>query len=292
MKRTSIGIIGTGMLGTAVGVRLINCGHDLFAYNRTLAKTADLESHGAVICDTPRDVAGHSDMIITVVTDAAAVREVSFGRNGICQGIRQGSIVADMSTIHPSDSQHMRSRFEDADTQMLEIPVMGGPNVAVTGDLLMMASGDRQTFDAVHEILQSIAGNVFYLGPSGTAHTVKLAMNLQIAMLALSLSEGITLVRGAGIDPESFLKILNSTYFKTGMSQNKAFKMIQGKFDPTFTLKNLKKDLHTINAASASFGVQLPMSALAEDVYAAALDAGLGDLDYTGILRHIQRIQS
>ena len=111
-------------------------------------------------------------------------------------------------------------------------------------------------------------------------------------MLALSLSEGITLTRKAGFDPEIFLEILNSTYFKTGMSEGKAYKMIQDNFTPTFTLENLKKDLDTINDAAKSFGANLPMTERADEVYQNAIEAGFSDIDYTGILAYLKKINS
>ena len=153
----------------------------------------------------------------------------------------------------------------------------------------MMASGDKETFEKHKNILDTIANKVFYLGENGTAHSIKLAMNLQIAMLAISLSEGITLARGANVDPKVFLEILNSTYFKTGMSENKAFKMIDDNFEPTFTLKNLKKDLATINETADSLGIELQLSSLAEKIYNKATKSGFGDLDYTGILAYLKQ---
>jgi 3-hydroxyisobutyrate dehydrogenase len=167
---------------------------------------------------------------------------------------------------------------------------MGGPNVAITGELVMMAAGNKNAFDKCKNILDIIANKIFFLGENGTAHAVKLAMNLQIAMLALAISEGITLARGANVDPAVFLEILNSTYFKTGMSENKAHKMIHDKFDATFTLKNLKKDINTISEASESFGLDLPMIKRAEEIYDSAVKDGFGDLDYTGILAYLKKL--
>jgi 3-hydroxyisobutyrate dehydrogenase len=109
-------------------------------------------------------------------------------------------------------------------------------------------------------------------------------------MLALAISEGITLARGANVDPKIFLEILNSTYFKTGMSEKKAYKMIQDKFEPTFTLENLKKDINTISEASNSFGLQLPMIKKAEEIYDNAVKEGFGNLDYTGILEYLKKL--
>ena len=122
------------------------------------------------------------------------------------------------------------------------------------------------------------------------AHSIKLAMNLQITMLALALSEGITLVKKANVDPKIFLEILNSTYFKTGMSENKAFKMIQDKFDATFTLENLKKDISTMTNAAKSLGIELPMIKKAEEVYENAIKEGFGEMDYTAIIEYIKKI--
>jgi len=109
-------------------------------------------------------------------------------------------------------------------------------------------------------------------------------------MLALAISEGIILARGANVDPKIFLEILNSTYFKTGMSENKAFKMIQDKFDATFTLENLKKDINTISETSKLFGLELPMIKRAEKIFESAEKEGFGKLDYTGILAYLKKL--
>jgi len=108
--------------------------------------------------------------------------------------------------------------------------------------------------------------------------------------LALSLAEGITLTRKAGFDPEKFLEILNSTYFSTGMSRNKAYKMIRDEYQPTFALKNLKKDLDAITAAAKDLGVVLPIAERANEIYKDAENAGFGEIDYTGILEYIKKL--
>jgi 3-hydroxyisobutyrate dehydrogenase len=154
----------------------------------------------------------------------------------------------------------------------------------------MMASGNKEVFDHCKNVFEKIANKVFFLGESGVAHSVKLAMNLQITMLALALSEGITLVKKANVDPKIFLEILNSTYFKTGMSEKKAFKMINGKYDTTFTLANLKKDINTITSAAESLGIELPMIKKAEEVYENAVKEGFGKMDYTAIIEYIKKI--
>ena len=285
-----IGIVGTGMLGNAVGLHLLETGFELTVYNRTKNKTKELESKGARVADSPKQVAENSDLVITVVKDANAVKQVSFEENGIVFGNHRDLVVADMSTINPSESEKITEEFKAHGINKIDIPVMGGPNVAISGDLVVMASGDKNTFEIMKNVLEKIGNKVFFLGKSGVAHSVKLAMNLQITMLALALSEGITLVKEANVDPKVFLEILNSTYFKTGMSENKAYKMIEGEFEPTFTLENLKKDISTIIEAANSYGIQLPMIEKAEEIYRNAVEQGFGEIDYTGILAYIKKI--
>lgn len=290
MLMNKIGIIGLGMLGNAVATHLLDSGITVTAYNRTKEKTIQLKDKGAKIVSTPKEVAANSELVIIIVKDAKAVKEVSFGKDGMIKGGHEKLIVADMSTIDPSESKEITKKFQQYNIEKLDIPVMGGPNVAITGDLVMMASGNIDTFEQCKQIFEIIAKEIFFLGESGVAHLVKLAMNMQIAMLALALSEGITLVKQADVDPKIFLKVLNSTYFKTGMSEKKAYKMIEGNHDVTFTLENLKKDISTMTRTAKNLRIKLPMIKNAEKIYDDAIKDGFGKTDYTGIIEYIKKI--
>ena len=285
-----IGIVGIGMLGEAVGLHLLNSGYSVSVYNRTKSKTKNLEEKGASIFESPCGVAESSDLIITCVKDGDAVKQVLFGQDGVISGKHDDMTVADMSTINPNAAKEISKKLHDEGIKSIEIPVMGGPNVAIEGKLVLMASGDKESFERFSQVFNTIANKTFFLGESGSAHSIKLAMNLQISLLALSLSEGIMLTKKAGFDPEIFLEILNSTYFSTGMSQNKAYKMIKDEYQPTFTLKNMKKDLDTIIASAKDFDAKLPIAERANEIYKQALDAGFGEIDYTGILAYIKKL--
>ena len=285
-----IGIIGMGMLGNAVALHLLDSGFEVTVYNRTKEKTTQAREKGAKVVTSPKEIAENSELIITVVKDAAAVKEISFEKDGIIEGKHEKLIVADMSTIDPTESKNISRKFQEHNIHKLDIPVMGGPNVAISGNLVMMVSGNKESFDHCKNVFEKIANKVFFLGESGVAHSVKLAMNLQITMIALALSEGIILMKKANVDPKIFLEILNSTYFKTGMSEKKAFKMVDSKFDATFTLSNLKKDISTITSVAKSLGIELPMIKKAEQVYENAVKEGFGEMDYTGIIEYIKKI--
>ena len=130
---TKIGIIGTGMLGEAVGLHLLDSGFEVTVFNRTKDKVGNLVKHGATAVDTPKDVAEKSELIITVVKDASAVSDVAFGEDGIIHGRHDGLTIADMSTINPNSAKKISQKFSDSGISFLEIPVMGGPNVAING---------------------------------------------------------------------------------------------------------------------------------------------------------------
>ncbi|HJU13074.1 MAG TPA: NAD(P)-dependent oxidoreductase [Candidatus Nitrosotalea sp.] len=285
-----VGIIGTGLLGSAVATRLVNTGHETTVYNRTKEKARPLEKLGAKIANSPRDVAAASELVITIVKDSSAVESVSFDNGGIVEGMHEGLVVADMSTINPSSSRMISEKFKARGIMMLDSPVMGGPSLAEKGKLVVMIGGDKMTYEKCKPVFDAIGEKTFYLGSSGSADAMKLAMNLQISILALSLSEGIILAKKSGLDPHLFLEVLNSTYFKTGMSLLKGPKMAKGIFDPSFYLSVMQKDLDEINYTAKQFGANLPVARLANQLYKSAVKDGLGSIDYTGIMAYLERI--
>lgn len=282
-----IGLVGTGMLGLAVGRRLLASGYGLQAYNRTRSKAEPLR--GARICGSPEEAARGADLTITAVTDSEALDEVVLGPRGAAAG--GGSAMLDISTVDPSRERALAARLAEKGVGLIEGPVMGGPDAALEGRLVMMASGPEDLVEKHSGVLRSLASEVIYIGPSGSAHAVKLAMNIQIASLAISLSEGMELVGESGVDREKFLQVLNSTYFSTGMSRKKAHRMARSEYPATFTLANLAKDLRLACGHAGSRGLELPAASLARELYEGAAGRGLADLDYTGIRERLRRSQ-
>ncbi len=285
----NVGIIGTGLLGSAIAKRISSSGHTVHAYNRTRQKLEPLRKLGIKTEDLPEELAKKCDVVITIVKDAQAIEEVSFGKNGIIHGNHDGLIVIDMSTINPISSKRIAKKFVDSGILMIDAPVMGGPSFAEKGQMIVMVGGKKETYQKCKPILDLIGEKIFHLGENGSGHAMKLVMNSQIALLALSLSEGIILAKKSGLDPITFLEVLNSTYFKTGMSVNKGPKMAKGEFEPSFFLRMMQKDLDEINHTAKEFGANMPMSKLANQIYQKAIKQGFGDIDYTGILSYLER---
>ncbi len=287
-----VGLIGTGLLGTAVAKRLLDTGHTVVVYNRTTDKTEPLKKLGAKVVSSPKKAAIDSGLVITIVKDSSAIESVSFGPDGIMHGKHDDLIVADMSTISPISSRKLAKKYSDYGINMIDSPVMGGPPLAEKGELVIMVGGRKEIFEKCKPVFDSIATKSFYLGENGSGHAMKLALNLQISLLSLAISEGIILARKSGLDPMTFLEILNSTYFKTGMSLNKGPKMVKGIFEPSFYLKMMQKDLEEICYTAKEFGANLPTAELANELYLRAIKDGMGELDYTGILAYLEKTKS
>ncbi|MDQ3806616.1 MAG: NAD(P)-dependent oxidoreductase [Thermoproteota archaeon] len=287
-----VGIAGLGLMGSGVAKRLINTGYEVSIYNRTISKAQQF-SNEATTSLSPRELAEVCDLVITVVTDFDAVKNILFGTNGVIESRKHNNtnlIVADMSTISPSQSEYCARRLREEGIEMLGIPVMGGPAAAESGDLVPIVAGSKQTFEKVRQVIEKL-GKTFYIGEKdGSANAIKLALNLNIALIACALSEGITLVKKADIDPSIFIEILNSTYFKTGLSERKAPKMIKNDFSPTFHLKNMLKDLELATSTAQGTGITLPQASLAQQIFRAANNMGYSDQDYTSICAFLAKI--
>ncbi|MCS6768592.1 MAG: NAD(P)-dependent oxidoreductase [Candidatus Nitrosocaldus sp.] len=298
MSRVRVGLIGTGMMGSAIARRLLASGYTLTVYNRSRWKAEALKGYGAVVADTPMDAAARSDLLITVLKDEHALEDVLFSSNGVvharsARGDSDGGAwltLADVSTINPNASRAIASRLNDHCIAMLDTPVMGGPQLAEQGMLVMMVGGSRERFERFTNVFSTIANRIFYIGGNGSAHTMKLALNLQIAMIAAALSEGILLVERSGLDAMLFLEILNSTYFKTGMSERKGPRMVRGEYEKSFALEMMLKDVKTINDAARALDVSLPMASMLEQLYRLASKTELADRDYTALLEFLRMV--
>ncbi len=289
-KYMRIGVAGLGLMGSAIARRLLSKGFDLSVYNRSKSK-ADPFSGTATIASTPAELARQSDLVITVVTDFDAIWELHFGDEGIVKSGTRGLVVADASTVSPSQSERCASSLRKSGIEMLGMPVMGGPSAAETGKLVPIVAGSREAFEMASPAMQALGEDIFYVGEQdGAANVVKLALNLNIALIACAVSEGITLVKGAGLDPSLFIRILNATYFKTGLSEKKGPKMARGEFDPSFHLKNMLKDLELAASTAQSEKITLPQTALAQQIFRAANNSGYSEMDYTAICGFLAKI--
>ena len=284
-----VGVAGLGLMGSGIATRLVNTEHRVSVYNRSGSKAKQFSKNASIV-SSPKELADSCDLVITIVTDFEAVKEVLLGKGGIIESANRDVIVADASTISPSQSEHCAKELRRTGIEMLGMPVMGGPAAAEAGELVPMVAGSRQAFEKARQVIEKL-GRTFYVGErDGSANAIKLALNLNIALVASAVSEGIMLARGCGIDPSIFLQVLNSTYFKTGLSEKKGPKMVKNDFAPSFHLKNMLKDLELATGTAQAAGITLPQTALAQQLFRAASNSGYSDQDYTSICAFLAKI--
>jgi 3-hydroxyisobutyrate dehydrogenase len=286
-----VGVLGLGLMGSQLATRLINAGYRISIYNRSNEKTKPFEKLGVRIARSPAALAEECDFILICVSDFEAVKKICFATEGIIAANRKDLVVADSSTISPEQSKYNAEALRRYEIEMLGMPLMGGPAAARDGKLVSIVAGNKEAFERTRHIIDTLASSIFYMGDvDGSANVIKLALNLNIALIASGLAEGITLVKACGIDPAIFIKVLNSTYFKTGLSEIKGPKMVNNSFDPSFHLKNMLKDLELVVTTAQYTGVSMPLTAVAQQIYQAADNSGFSDYDYTAILAFMQKI--
>lgn len=282
----NIGIIGTGLMGSAIADRLIEKGFQVFLYNRTKGRATALVKMGALQIEYPSDLGRKCDYVIISVTDGNAVKEILFGENGLVSSKNRNLLVIDTSTVLPADSIYCANLMKKKGYSIIQAPIMGGPDPTRKGDVISIVSGNKKSIEKSKRILTSYSKKIFSLGnKDGAANFIKLALNLNIALIAISLAESIVFVKKSKIDPTIFLEILNSTYFKTGLSEIKGPKMVKNNFEPKFFLKNMLKDVQLLNDCARQNEITLSFASLAELYFRIASNRGYSELDYTGILR-------
>ena len=290
----NVGVIGLGMMGSPIATRLSMKGHKITVFNRDRSKAEKLNANRTqklTIADQPKDVGDTSDMVIVCVKDYQAVTNVSFATGGLSESSNRDLVVVQCSTISPEESNKLSDLFSKRQIRMLSVPILGGTAAVERGEITLIAGGPKTTYELAEPILKDLSAQIFYMGSDHrTASALKLAFNIHIALLALALAEGLVFAKGTGVDTDTYLKVLNSTYFKTGISERKGPKIINGDYDASFHLVNMVKDLDLALRTAYTSGLTLPTTASAEAVYRASEAFGLSSMDYTSVASYLLKL--
>lgn len=290
----NVGVIGLGMMGSPIATRLDMKGHKITVFNRDRSKAEKLNATRTkklTIADQPKDVGDTSDMVIVCVKDYQALTNVSFATGGLIESSNRDLVVVQCSTISPEESNKLSDLFSKRQIRMLSVPILGGTAAVERGEITLIAGGPKTAYELAEPILKDLSAQIFYMGSDHrTASALKLAFNIHIALLALALAEGLVFAKGTGVDTETYLKVLNSTYFKTGISERKGPKIINGDYDASFHLVNMVKDLDLALRTAYTSGLTLPTTASAEAVYRASEAFGLSSMDYTSVASYLLKL--
>jgi 3-hydroxyisobutyrate dehydrogenase-like beta-hydroxyacid dehydrogenase len=285
-----VGFVGLGLMGTPIALNILRAGFALTVWNRTRAKAEPALAAGATWSDSIADLAHQSDVVITMVTDAAASEAVISGTDGILHHAKPGLILIDMGSIAPDVSRIIASQAKDHGVAMLDAPVTGNPKVAEAGKLGIMVGGDADTLERVRPLLEKLSAVIVHAGPSGAGSTLKLVNNLILGVAIQAVAEALVLARKAGIDADCVRQITSVGGARTGAMETRAARMMAHDFSPHFSADNMHKDLSTALKLADTVGAAAPTAAAALEILRAARAQGKGDRDSAIVYEIIEQL--
>ena len=284
-----VGFIGLGIMGRPMAKNLIDAGHELILYNRTTEKAEELAGEGgAEVAASPGEVAAQSDVIITLLPDSPQVKEVVAGEGGVLEGIQQGSLLVDMSTISPVVTEELSEKARERGASMLDAPVSGGDVGAIEGTLSIMVGGEEEDFERARPLFDAMGKTVTHVGPVGAGQVVKAANQIVVALTIEAVSEALVLGTKGGVSPEKVLDVLGGGLAGNKVMEVKREKFLSHTFDPGFRSELHHKDLGIALAAGREYGVALPVTAIVDQMLLSMKKKGWGDKDHSALLRVIE----
>ncbi len=278
-----IGIAGTGKMGTAIGERLMAEGDDLIVWNRTMERTRPLAEAGAAVAANPAELAAAADIVMVIVTDAAAIDATYRGENGLLTGNVAGRLFIEMSTVRPETARQLAADVRAKGAAFVESPVGGSTGPAREGKLLALVGGDDADVARARPILEKLCRRVEHIGEVGAGSGFKLAINLPLDVYWQALGEAFSLCVQHGVDPARMAELFSDTSGGPAVMRIRhglvARAMNGEKVVGTVDLDALRKDMRAMLDEAATLGVELPVTARTLACYDDAASAGLGALD-------------
>jgi 2-hydroxy-3-oxopropionate reductase len=290
MKNPRIGFVGLGIMGRPMAQNLLKAGFHLTVCSRTRSSVELLVSSGAARASSPKAVAERSDVVITMVTDSEAVKEVILGRDGVVEGALDGLVVIDMSTISPSVTRSISATLAAKGVRMLDAPVSGGDSGARDGTLTIMVGGDSAVFEESLPVLQALGKKVVHMGLTGSGQLTKLANQILVACNMVGVSECLNFAKRAGLDVGKLIDSLSAGAASSWSLVNLGPRMARRDFAPGFKVKLLQKDLRYVLETADEVGAPLPATALVHGLYTQLEEEGLGDVGTQALLTAIEQL--
>ena len=269
-------------MGQVIVPRLIAAGHTVTGWNRTRQRAAPLIDQGMRWADTPADVARTADVTFSIVTDGAAVKTVALGEHGVIEGSRPGSVYIDMGTIAPDVTRSVAAEFAKRDLAMLDAPLSGSPVTVQQGNASLMIGGDKAAFERVEPVLKAIGPKVTYIGASGQAVTMKLAVNSLLMVEVIAFGEAVALAERGGVAREIALDaVLKSVTAAPVLGYRGPF-ILEGKMPevPLADVTLQQKDMLLVLDMARRFGSPVPLAAVANEMMNACRGLGVDGNDF------------
>jgi len=284
-----IGFIGLGIMGRPMATNLIKAGHKLVVYDN-FAKFDDLISLGAEGAASNKDVASKSDIIITMLPNSPHVKEALLGAGGVIEGIKNGAIVVDMSSIAPAAAQEISVAIKAKGAEFLDAPVSGGEPKAIEGTLAIMVGGDKAVFEKVEPVLSKMGASVVLVGGVGAGNVTKLANQIVVALNIAAVSEAFVLATKAGVNPQAVFDAIKSGLAGSTVMNAKVPMMLDGNFKPGFRLELHIKDLQNALDTAHNLGAPVPLTASVMETMQALKVDGMAANDHSAIVRFYEKL--
>lgn len=289
-QRERIGFIGLGIMGRGMARNILKAGFPLRVWNRTASRMDELAAEGAGPASSPGDLAFHSDIIITCVSDTPDVEQVLLGEGGVIHGARPGSLVIDMSTISPQATQRIAAQLAQRHVHMLDAPVSGGSEGAARGTLSIMVGGDVVQFERALPVLQTMGKTITHLGPIGAGQTTKLVNQILVVGHALAMSEALLFAQAGGVDLRKALEAVASGAAGSWMLSNRGPQILARDWRPGFTIDLQQKDIRLVLQEADRLGVPLPGTALIHQLYRTLQARGLGHEGNHALIKALENL--
>lgn len=284
-----IGFIGLGIMGTPMAGHLIRAGHQLFVYTRSKVP-AEIANSSATQCLHARGVAERADIVLTMLPDTPDVAEVLFGEQGVAMGLSPGKIVVDMSSISPVETREFARRIEALGCEYLDAPVSGGDVGARQATLSIMVGGKPEVFERVRPVFEVLGKNITLVGGHGDGQTCKVANQIVVALTIHAVAEGLLFAQRAGADPAKVRQALMGGLASSRILDVHGQRMIQRRFEPGFRIALHQKDLNLALSAAKSWGLALPATATAQQLFSACVAHGGAGWDHSALVRALEQL--
>ena len=283
-----VGFIGLGIMGGPMARNLMEAGYELTVHNRSPEKAEELGEGGATVAASPKEVAEQSDITITMLPDSPQVREVVAGEEGVLEGIREGSLIVDMSTISPVVTEELAEAVKQKGASMLDAPVSGGDVGAIEGTLSIMVGAEEADFERAKPLFEAMGTTITHVGPVGAGQVTKAANQIVVALTIEAVSEALVLGSRGGVSPEKILEVLSGGLAANKVMEVKREKFLSHTFEPGFRSELHHKDLGIALAAGREYGVVLPVTAIVDQMLLSMRRKGWGGEDHSALLRVIE----
>jgi 2-hydroxy-3-oxopropionate reductase len=286
----SVGFIGLGVMGRPMAHNLLGADVSVTVHSRSRGPVDELAQAGAARAGSPAEVAAACDVIILMLPDDDAVESVVFDDSGVLEGLRDGALLIDMSTVSPGLDRRVAESVGQRGGEMLDAPVSGGDAGAKAGTLSIMAGGSAAAFDRARPLFEILGKTIVHVGDHGSGQVVKACNQIVVALTIEAVAEALVLGSASGVAPETVIEVLSGGLAGSRVLELRGPNMAAHRFDPGFAIALHHKDLGIALTQARSAGVSLPATAQADQMLASIRRHGGGGLDHSAILTHLERL--